>query len=200
MSAAFYGHEEIFECLIQIEGVADVKAFDGTTPFLAAALSGSVKILEILIDDYDVNIFEVDNLGNNCLHLAAEKSVHMKALIYLLSHVKDIKMLVEENNNLGVTALDNVIAQQNHLSLFSLIAAQPMINDFLYSLMKQEIQNFDHVNLEMCLICRDEFFINEIGVKLPCGHFFHEACYDEWAIKKPFCPYCKSFPFRIKTK
>ena len=201
ISAAFYGHEEIFKCLLGIDGLTDAKAFDGTTPFLAAASSGSVKILEILIGDNDENIYEVDNLGNNCMHLAAEQSIHIKALIYLLNNVKDIKMLTEQKNNLGVTALDIVIAQQNHLSLFSLIAAQPIINEFLNSPAKQEFHNFfDCKNQEMCLICRDEFLISDIGTKLPCGHLFHEACYDEWAIMKPFCPYCKSFPFKIKKR
>jgi hypothetical protein len=41
-----------------------------------------------------------------------------------------------------------------------------------------------------CRICFEDYTDNvEIGI-LPCKHFFHQECIQEWGKRKPVCPYC----------
>ena len=46
-------------------------------------------------------------------------------------------------------------------------------------------------NNNTCRICFEEYIEkdDEIGI-LPCKHFFHNECIQEWGKRKPNCPYC----------
>lgn len=44
---------------------------------------------------------------------------------------------------------------------------------------------------EMCPICIESLAGNKMCRELPCYHFFHEDCIDEWGQKNPTCPMCK---------
>jgi hypothetical protein len=45
---------------------------------------------------------------------------------------------------------------------------------------------------EECSICIDEFKEDQNLRKLGCGHKFHQHCIDQWLVKQPSCPNCKS--------
>ena len=48
----------------------------------------------------------------------------------------------------------------------------------------------DDCNRE-CSICFLEFNVNDIVARLPCGHFYHCECINEWLGKKCTCPMCR---------
>ena len=58
--------------------------------------------------------------------------------------------------------------------------------------------NIDQIQLEKlknsdkneCMICLEEFIINEHVLYLPCSHLFHFECILSWLLKKDNCPIC----------
>eukprot|EP00547_Thalassionema_nitzschioides_P014463 CAMPEP_0194247492 /NCGR_PEP_ID=MMETSP0158-20130606/16654_1 /TAXON_ID=33649 /ORGANISM="Thalassionema nitzschioides, Strain L26-B" /LENGTH=253 /DNA_ID=CAMNT_0038983597 /DNA_START=56 /DNA_END=817 /DNA_ORIENTATION=- len=43
-----------------------------------------------------------------------------------------------------------------------------------------------------CLVCQFPYEESENVRKLPCGHYFHDECIDQWLSAKDFCPYCRT--------
>ena len=195
LAAAYYGYTEIFSKLFEVDDNLTNRTMDGLTPFLAACISGQVEIVKILINS-GVDITEIDEIGNNCFHYAAENFKGLELLLFLVNHVENLDLLTKSKNKSGNTPLDLLMKHQNQTILFSLLAARSEVNEFLDSSSNFRIGNVD--NSDMCLICRDDFVAGDAATKLPCGHFFHEYCYSEWSTTKPNCPYCQSFPFRVK--
>jgi E3 ubiquitin-protein ligase RNF115/126 len=42
-----------------------------------------------------------------------------------------------------------------------------------------------------CSVCKDEFILKESIKKMPCKHFFHEACLGPWLEQRNSCPTCR---------
>lgn len=42
-----------------------------------------------------------------------------------------------------------------------------------------------------CMICMEDYELEDQIRKLGCGHFYHEACIDEWLRRSKLCPYCR---------
>lgn len=42
-----------------------------------------------------------------------------------------------------------------------------------------------------CLICMDEFVVNDEVIRMSCRHFFHHKCISEWLKDKSSCPLCR---------
>jgi Ring finger domain len=42
-----------------------------------------------------------------------------------------------------------------------------------------------------CMVCQCEFEANEELRRLPCEHYFHISCVDQWLKDKDSCPYCR---------
>ncbi|KAG7391522.1 hypothetical protein PHYPSEUDO_004592 [Phytophthora pseudosyringae] len=47
------------------------------------------------------------------------------------------------------------------------------------------------VNNTVCAVCRDEFEAEEEVRALPCLHFYHRECIDQWLMYHRQCPICK---------
>ncbi|KAF6254158.1 hypothetical protein COO60DRAFT_1273282, partial [Scenedesmus sp. NREL 46B-D3] len=45
---------------------------------------------------------------------------------------------------------------------------------------------------EPCAICFEDFADNDDVKQLPCGHFYHCGCIDEWLLRDVTCPLCKA--------
>merc|ERR1712003_127887 len=43
--------------------------------------------------------------------------------------------------------------------------------------------------LSQCLICQCSYVAGESLRKLPCNHYFHTECVDQWLRSKDVCPY-----------
>lgn len=42
-----------------------------------------------------------------------------------------------------------------------------------------------------CLVCQFDYQEKDCLRILPCGHYFHQECVDEWLLAKDICPYCR---------
>lgn len=42
-----------------------------------------------------------------------------------------------------------------------------------------------------CPICMEDYAETDPITKLNCGHYFHQACINEWLKKSSLCPYCR---------
>lgn len=42
-----------------------------------------------------------------------------------------------------------------------------------------------------CAICTDQFELEEVALKLPCGHIFHSPCIVTWLKQHCTCPICR---------
>lgn len=50
--------------------------------------------------------------------------------------------------------------------------------------------------VEECVICMENFKINQFLRKLDCDHIFHKRCVDKWLIQgNQCCPICRKEPF-----
>ena len=50
----------------------------------------------------------------------------------------------------------------------------------------------DDLNGDMCTICSDEFYDEDIVRILPCSHIYHRICIDKWLTTKSYkCPVCR---------
>ncbi|KAJ9581061.1 hypothetical protein L9F63_023756 [Diploptera punctata] len=67
-----YGHRTIVELLLKAQhGIVSASDFCGASPIHEAARSNSCDIIKILIDK-GASIYDVDLMGLNCLHMAAQ--------------------------------------------------------------------------------------------------------------------------------
>lgn len=48
---------------------------------------------------------------------------------------------------------------------------------------------------DTCAICIEELKIYQSVKELPCNHFFHSKCINEWFMVKLKCPLCKNYVF-----
>ena len=46
--------------------------------------------------------------------------------------------------------------------------------------------------LDVCIICFDDFNENTIVTKTPCNHIFHKKCIENWFQWYITCPFCRS--------
>ena len=55
-----------------------------------------------------------------------------------------------------------------------------------------KIKQNDSVLSENCMICMDDYKINQFKRILPiCNHYFHKKCIDKWFKKTITCPICR---------
>lgn len=66
----------------------------------------------------------------------------------------------------------------------------------------KRISKEDHellIQKDKCVICQNDFEINDCYRKLPCCHSFHKKCIDPWFMKySQECPVCRTDVFEPK--
>mmetsp|Transcript_13346 Transcript_13346/g.25050 ORF Transcript_13346/g.25050 Transcript_13346/m.25050 type:complete len:316 (+) Transcript_13346:134-1081(+) len=67
------------------------------------------------------------------------------------------------------------------------ISKLPMV-DYCHEISQHKDENDSCVK---CLVCQFEYQDKECLRILPCGHYFHQECVDQWLLAKDFCPYCR---------
>ncbi|XP_070553128.1 RING finger protein 150-like [Ptychodera flava] len=48
-----------------------------------------------------------------------------------------------------------------------------------------------HGDVECCAVCIEHYKVGDVIRKLPCKHYFHKGCVDQWLIEHRTCPMCK---------
>lgn len=61
-----------------------------------------------------------------------------------------------------------------------------IVNDENLSLLIKE------ASCENCSVCKDDFEISQIVLKLPCKHIFHDDCIMPWLKERNSCPTCRN--------
>ncbi|GAB2229898.1 hypothetical protein Droror1_Dr00014154, partial [Drosera rotundifolia] len=55
----------------------------------------------------------------------------------------------------------------------------------------EELPSLDQ-NVDLCIICQDQYQENDRLGCLDCGHQYHNECLKKWLKLKNVCPICKS--------
>lgn len=92
-----------------------------------------------------------------------------------------------------------VVVKINRLPIINVLTVnnttQPLIIDYGENIKYEDLQKY---NQETCVICIDEFKLDDTINKLKCNHCYHEFCIKEWTKTNPICPICKA-SLRITT-
>ena len=101
---------------------------------------------------------------------------------------------------------DNQYNRNNTNNLTTVIRNQFISEVRLYNIKNKDISSkmnlpksvyhtYQYTNknvLNICVICLGEFFIGEEVMTLPCFHFFHTKCINEWYKYGKKCPICNT--------
>jgi len=93
--------------------------------------------------------------------------------------VNNTRLLNNYNNREDYYTLPNNINNETNDKLF-----------FLSKYHKINLQESDFKKNDECPICLEELQINDKVYLFPCCHYFHIKCFNEWFLKKSFCPVC----------
>lgn len=119
---------------------------------------------------------------------------------HLISHQLEEYSNLSSSNN----AFHSVPNSNNNYNTFSYINQSEMNNNNNNDVQMEynqpnEATEFFIKDLEKmpnenkhCVICLVEYVINDKVKILPCIHIFHSKCIDQWLLKKPKCPLCKT--------
>jgi len=54
----------------------------------------------------------------------------------------------------------------------------------------QDMVTTEGAENEVCVVCQDEFQLNDLAKRLNCRHVFHAHCIDSWLERSSLCPIC----------
>jgi len=109
--AAERGYSEVVKVLLTEGAIVDYRDGEKMTPLLRAAFSPNDNTLSIitLLKEKGANHNAVDNLGNNALHIAINKSGGSE----LIKGLVDLEVNVDKCNNKGETPLHFAISKRS---------------------------------------------------------------------------------------
>lgn len=170
--ASEMGHWEVVKALLQIEGVVvDCRDKEGMTPLLRSAFSPNDNTLSIitLLKERGANHNAVDNLGNNALHIAINKSGGSE----LIKGLVDLEVNVDECNNKGETPLHFAISKRSPELVKALldVGADALLVDkddktYLHHLADFHKGHPDDIKDIMILLIQKGVGINEVDKKV----------------------------------
>lgn len=158
----------------------------------------------ISIDNYD-NYFP---LPLNFFHNYYEPSSFPSYVTQLLSSL-DINSVNSEVIAREIVLIANHVAKENSNASFHIVVTVDFIQfTWMHSLSlltQQSTRNEVRMvgwkeiekDLDDCSICLEEFSCNnrKIGLKIPCGHVYHESCILKWLENSHSCPLCRRLIF-----
>ncbi|KAK6336667.1 hypothetical protein TWF718_009460 [Orbilia javanica] len=71
-------------------------------------------------------------------------------------------------------------------------APPPASEDSIKNLPKVKVTQAEVDDGSECVVCQDEYKVNEDVVKLPCRHIYHEECVTRWLETHDACPICRT--------
>lgn len=201
LTSAIYGHTEAFFEMFFIDKDLSQRSNGGLTPFLAACKSGKVLIVRVLLESGSC-VTDVDTENRNCLHHATEIftkrwdiNSELIELLYDKLDTRYFKTMINATDSSGNRPVDALFQLKDRRKLSNLLKSIPDLKEFICAPIFTNIYSGSQ---EICLICRDDYFIYDNAVVLPCKHVFHENCYSEWSNIKKICPYCQKLALEVK--
>ena len=93
----------------------------------------------------------------------------------------------DNNNELSESIIDSFESRENN--------NHGIDEEVLWRLPKSKIPDVNKLEKKQCNICLADYKNGDELTTLPCFHFFHPNCINQWLISKNICPVCK---FEIK--
>ena len=97
---------------------------------------------------------------------------------------------LEQSNKEFYERLNNIL-NNNSQAKSDLISNSINSNKVLEEIKINE-EFIKNINNEKCLICLEDYIINDKIIYLPCLHFFHSSCIQKWIEISKNCPLCKN--------
>lgn len=140
-----------------------------------SAISGNVNSNIVNISNNSVSFNLTGLLGN-----------HANSLVQGLQSI-DLNSILGRNIN------DNAFENILNIIMRSDRGSPPASEDVIKSLERIEIndENYKQYSKDNCVICADDFVVNQKLIHLNCSHFFHEECLTTWLRKRNQCPICR---------
>ena len=141
------------------------------------------------------NIISSEQITYNCIGKPKMNSINNTNNIKL-----DGTRIINNNNNFSISSFALSSSELNHYEMRpenpNIKAKKDITNSVNYILRQfpeNKINNLNILNDEnkRCIICLEEYKINDETIVLPCFHFFHKNCIINWTKNKAICPLCK---------
>ena len=110
----------------------------------------------------------------------------------LLANIMLANQLRPNNNNNNIRENEiNIESVNNNLNNLRINEENKKIEELLqdFKLTEEILSKIDN---KQCLICLDDYQIDENICYLPCFHLFHSICIKSWIKKSNKCPLCKN--------
>ena len=111
-----------------------------------------------------------------------------------------LRNILSGNDNVRIMIYDSKknknILKQPIINLFENIFKVPEIHNYL-SFSDEILNNIENIYydniIDNCLICTENFNINDLIKKTKCNHIFHTKCIKQWLCKESNkCPICRT--------
>lgn len=195
MLSVINGNTVIFSELFKVDKDLSQRSSEGMTLFMAACKSGNVQMVKAIFE-VGACPTDVDNKNQNCLHYVANGRTICESMVYLFEKLdkRYFYSMIQAADARGDQPLDIIRRKCGKEMISELVLAIPDLRDLIVAPIYTRIQTSSQ---EICLICRDEFLIDDCIVVLPCSHIYHESCYAEWGKRREICPYCQKSTYSL---
>lgn len=159
-----------------------------------------IEELKISISNHDDIINKISNLD--------EILIHDKEITIIFNFLKN-SLVFKCQSNRGFTRKKMVKYLINiYKNIYYQNTNPPNIHSFSIKCYhcKKEILEYETAEIEenkteiKCGMCNCGFNYNRFLTVLPCGHYFHKQCSDNWLKKNKICYLCKYRPTLMKCK
>lgn len=112
------------------------------------------------------------------------------------SSLLDMIFNILRDRNTEENSMENIInyIMQNDPNRYGNPPTSKSVLETLEKIVVDEF-NLDEIgkegSCENCSVCKDNFEVNQIILKLPCKHIFHEECIMPWLKERNSCPTCR---------
>lgn len=171
--AAFFGATEIFfELLATEKKFYQRTGLEEISPFLIACGMYRNDLIKALVE-HGVCLNDVEECNNNCLHILSKKKKGRKAFLYLADNLGDrFESMLKAQNEDGKSSLDFIFKRKDEIMIRRIVAVDPELTNYSCCPTRIKFKSEDH---EICLICHEEFDVEDLATKLSCRHLYHKA-------------------------
>jgi len=112
------------------------------------------------------------------------------------SSLLDMIFNLLRDRNTEENSMENIInyIMQNDPNRYGNPPASKSVIETLEKIIVNE-ENLNEIgkegSCENCSVCKDIFEVNQLIVKIPCKHIFHEECIMPWLKERNSCPTCR---------
>jgi hypothetical protein len=156
---------------------------------------GSIEIAKYLAKNYNIKlsqnryIYIIDCINSDHIDIAdyicntsikSDTYNNIICLAFSENNIKILKYILDKKPNIEFNIIDNKISINEYIIENISLEILEYLNTYYFS-------EFDKV--DSCSICQTDNL--ESGIKLMCGHKYHNECIKEWININRSCPYCR---------